>query len=179
MATPPDFTTGAVLTAAQMSAIGLWEVKTQTIGTTVTSVVVTDAFSADYDSYKIVVTGTNVSSTGNSAFISLSGSTGSTYFAGGFWQAYTSSTLNGFNSNGVSGGTWIGITGGRWSCIIDVVNPFAALASSFMGQSSGGSFAATFQGHDTNAASSTGFTLTQVGGNNWTGGTIRVYGYRK
>jgi len=174
----PDFFPGEVLTAQAMDSVGCWLVKTQTIGSGVTSVVVPNAFSADYDSYKIVVTGTNVSAAGNSAFIILSGSTGSTYFAGGFWQIYSSATLNGFNSNGVSGGTWIGITGGRWSCIIDVVNPFAALASSVMGQSSGGSYAATFQGHDTNAASSTGFTLTQAT-SNWTGGTIRVYGYRK
>jgi hypothetical protein len=174
----PDFSPGEVLTAAAMDSIGLWFVKSQTIGTGVPSVTVADAFSANYDSYKIVVTGTNVSAAGNSAFFSLSGSTGSTYFAGGFWQTYSSATLNGFNSNGVSGGTWVGITGGRWSCIIDVVNPFAALASSVMGQSSGGTYAATFQGHDTNAASSTGFTLTQAT-TNWTGGTIRVYGYRK
>jgi hypothetical protein len=178
MATPPDFTAGQILTAAQMNSVGLWLVKTQTIGSAVSSVTVTDAFSADYDSYKIVVTGTNVSSSGNSGFISLSGSTGSTYFVGGFWQNYNSATLNGFNSNGVSGGTWVGITGGRWSCIIDVVNPFAALASSVMGQSSGGTFASSFQGHDTNAASSTGFTLTQAGATTWTGGTISVYGYR-
>ena len=178
MTTPPDFSSGAVLTAAQMSAVGLWLVKTQTIGTAVSSVVVASAFTTDYDSYKIVVSGTSVSAAGNSAFISLSGSTGASYCSGGFWQIYTLAAMNGFNANNVAGGTWLGITGNRWSCIIDVVNPFNALASSFMGQSSGGTYASSFQGQDTNAASSTGFTLTQSG-SNWTGGTIRVYGYRK
>jgi hypothetical protein len=57
MATPPDFTTGAVLTAAQMNAVGLWLVKTQTVGSAVPDVTVTDAFSADYDNYKILYTG--------------------------------------------------------------------------------------------------------------------------
>jgi hypothetical protein len=41
MATPPDFSSGAVLTAAQMNSVGLWLVKTQTVGTTVSSVAVT------------------------------------------------------------------------------------------------------------------------------------------
>jgi hypothetical protein len=41
MATPPDFSSGAVLTAAQMNSVGLWLVKTQTVGTAVSSVAVT------------------------------------------------------------------------------------------------------------------------------------------
>ena len=55
MATPPVFSAGAVLTAAQMNAVGLWEIKTQTIGTGVASFEVTGAFSSDYDNYKIVI----------------------------------------------------------------------------------------------------------------------------
>lgn len=55
MATPPDFTTGAVLTAAQMNAIGLWEVDTLTI-TNATSGFTDTAFTSDYKNYRIVGT---------------------------------------------------------------------------------------------------------------------------
>ena len=54
--TYPVFATGDVLNASDMNAVGLWLVKTQTIGSGVGSVAVTGAFSADYDNYKIIVT---------------------------------------------------------------------------------------------------------------------------
>ena len=57
MATPPTFSSGAVLTAAQMNSVGMWLVKTQTVGTAVSSVTVTGAFSADYDNYLILMSG--------------------------------------------------------------------------------------------------------------------------
>jgi nanoRNase/pAp phosphatase (c-di-AMP/oligoRNAs hydrolase) len=60
MATPPDFTAGAVLTAAQMDLIGLWLVKSETISGS--SVDITDCFSSDYDSYKVVVSNLNKTS---------------------------------------------------------------------------------------------------------------------
>lgn len=60
MATPPDFTAGQVLTAAQMNAIGLWEVKTQTTSATpVSSVDVTSCFNADFENYFVTFTATS------------------------------------------------------------------------------------------------------------------------
>ncbi len=47
--TYPSFSAGDILTAADMNAVGLWLVKTQTVGTAVASVTVTDAFSSTYD----------------------------------------------------------------------------------------------------------------------------------
>jgi len=47
--TYPSFTSGDILTAADMNAVGLWLVKTQTVGTAVSSVQVTGAFSSTYD----------------------------------------------------------------------------------------------------------------------------------
>jgi hypothetical protein len=55
MATPPDFTSGAVLTAAQMNAVGLWKITSGTV-TSGSSFDLTSVFSADYDSYKLVLT---------------------------------------------------------------------------------------------------------------------------
>jgi len=53
----PVFTAGETLDASEMNAVGLWLVKTQTIGTGVSSVAVTSAFSTNYDTYRIVVSG--------------------------------------------------------------------------------------------------------------------------
>jgi hypothetical protein len=49
MATPPDFTTGQVLTAAQMNGVGLWLVKTGTF--TTQDLIADTAFSTEYDRY--------------------------------------------------------------------------------------------------------------------------------
>jgi hypothetical protein len=70
MATPPDFTAGQILTAAQMNQIGLWKVTPTSVsgtGATIdsdgnvvvlgggTNFTVNGAFSADFSSYKIIV----------------------------------------------------------------------------------------------------------------------------
>jgi hypothetical protein len=54
MATPPDFTSGAVLTAAQMNTIGLWKVGSTTI-TSATTAVLDGCFSSDYRDYLLIV----------------------------------------------------------------------------------------------------------------------------
>jgi hypothetical protein len=55
MATPPDFTAGAVLTAAQMNAVGLWLVGTVTVSAS-TSGTTDTAFTSDYKNYRVVGT---------------------------------------------------------------------------------------------------------------------------
>jgi hypothetical protein len=55
MATPPDFTTGAVLTAAQMNAVGMWLVDTETV-TTASQAILDGCFTTDYTNYRIVIT---------------------------------------------------------------------------------------------------------------------------
>jgi hypothetical protein len=55
MATPPDFTTGQVLTAAQMNAVGMWLVGTFTVSAQ-SEIICSSVFSSDYDNYKIVYT---------------------------------------------------------------------------------------------------------------------------
>jgi hypothetical protein len=58
----PSFATGEVLTAADMNAVGLWLVKTQTVGSTaVPSVTVTGAFSSQYDNYIVTWQGGTMS----------------------------------------------------------------------------------------------------------------------
>ena len=60
----PSFSAGEVLRAQDMNAVGRWLVKTVTVGSAVTTVPVTDAFSTEYDNYEIVFSGGSKSSPG-------------------------------------------------------------------------------------------------------------------
>jgi hypothetical protein len=174
-------TSGQVLTSAYVNNninSGLVYIKEQTIGSAVSSVSVTSAFSTTYDNYLITVSGTAVSATDSSAFITLNGSAGSTYSYAGNFMAYTSGTVNGNNASAGTTGFWLGLTGGTFSASFDVMNPFLAKATNLFGQSSGSKHINTFLGYDSNAASSTGFTISQLT-TNLTGGIITVFGYRK
>ena len=180
MATPPDFSSGAVLTAAQMNSVGLWLVKTQTVGSAVASVAVTDAFSADYDNYKIVLTG-GVSS---SAFASLNltfGATVTGYSRTGFFMVAPGTGLTGIADVNVASIVACG-TGTASSLLMnaDIYTPFLAkptgVKSDTQRQTSN-SAAFWIQGFLEDTTSYTGFTLTASTGT-ITGGTIRVYGVR-
>ena len=67
MATPPIFTAGQVLTAAQMNAVGQWVVTPKTTFTAVASVGASGVFTSDFDDYLLVVRATT-SSTGSGGF---------------------------------------------------------------------------------------------------------------
>jgi hypothetical protein len=179
MATPPDFSSGAVLTAAQMNRVGLWLVKTQTIGTAVSSVTVTDAFSADYDNYKIVVSG-GVASAGTSIGLRLSASaTG--YYAGLIFLTYSAAAVSAAGTNNGTSFTFAAVgTTNSLSANIELLNPFNAkttsMSSQYMENSTTGS-GGVYNGFHNSATSHTAFTLV-VGAGTITGGTIRVYGMR-
>jgi hypothetical protein len=64
MATPPTFSAGAVLTAAQMNKIGLYLVTTVT-PTPSTVLAIDDCFTSDYSNYTIIVTPVALASTGD------------------------------------------------------------------------------------------------------------------
>jgi hypothetical protein len=66
MATPPDFTTGQVLTAAQMNAVGMWKMTPTSVSgsgtalsgsnvdlTNATAPVINGVFTSDFDFYRI------------------------------------------------------------------------------------------------------------------------------
>ena len=66
MATPPVFTTGAVLTAAQMNAVALWEVASGSF-TSITAaapLVLSNVLTTDYPHYKIVMSWTQATAGG-------------------------------------------------------------------------------------------------------------------
>ena len=179
MPTPPDFTNGTALDASSLNSVGLWLVKTQTIGTAVPSVTVTNAFSADYNNYLITVNG-GVGSTPAAAALQLTGSTTGYYSA---WNGvfYTTAASNdGADNNAASWTAGAQYPEGNGMNAI-LFNPF--LASSRTGiyfnrvDFRVGGSSGVGSGFHNVTASYTGFSIIS-GAGTMTGGTIRVYGYR-
>jgi hypothetical protein len=77
MATPPVFTAGAVLTAAQMNAIGGWLLSSGSMGTSTTKTV-DNVFTSDYDNYYIIIQGLKQAGTTNSLQWRTGGATNTT-----------------------------------------------------------------------------------------------------
>ncbi len=179
MAVPPVFTAGQVLTAAQMNAVGMWLVKAQTIGSGVSTVTLTDVFSADYDNYRVIVSGGAASTT--NAFNMTFGATVTGYYFGTTNTVWAGTVTGVGVSNGTSAPVGFGTTDAL-SVDLTVCNPFDAKVTTFYGHNirieTGASGAArSFGGYLNNTTSYTAFTFTASTGT-WTGGTVRVYGLR-
>jgi hypothetical protein len=173
MATPPVFTPGAVLTAAQMNQVGLWLVKTETIGSGVTSVVVSDAFSADFDNYLIQATG-GVTSATVTVTMALGGST-TGYYSGATIVTYATGAVTGVAANNAA--AWnVGLaTTGLINVAVTVMGPNLTDPTTYQSfDSNTTSQARNWVGYHSPATAYTSFTLA---GGTFTGGTIRVYGY--
>ena len=176
----PVFAVGEVLTAANMNQIGLWLVKTVTIGPTVASVPVTDAFSADFDAYKVTITGGAGSAAASLLSLQL-GATTSGYYAGYNRVTYSSGLASLAADNNAANFSRAGFsTTNTINATFELTQPFATKNTFFF---------APFVAHETtqiagsgagflnNSTSYTGFTIIS-GTGTLTGGTIRVYGYR-
>jgi hypothetical protein len=180
MATPPVFTAGAVLTAAQMNGIGLWLVKTQTIGSAVSAVTVTDAFSADYDNYIVNVIGGAASATPIYLNLTL-GATTTGYYSSEIYGKYDSNTLNMIsraNHTAFIGGA---VSTDNIALSYRLFGPNLAKTTHFMteaplARTAGDNWSYAI-GYLNDTTQYTAFTITTVSGT-LTGGNIRVYGYR-
>jgi hypothetical protein len=173
----PDFSPGEVLTAAAMDSIGLWLVKTQTVGTTVSSVNVTNAFSADYENYLVTYTGGASSSAVVPIDVQMNGSTNA-HFAILDYNGYAGGSGVVASNNRVSW-THVGSSVGSVpNLFFYLQNPFLAQPTFLSGSYADATNTGTINGVQTQAVSFTGFTINPTLGT-FTGGTIRVYGYRK
>jgi hypothetical protein len=158
---------------------GLQLVKKQAIDTGVSSVVVTDAFSATYDAYKIVVANTTLSS-GVSLLRMTLGATNTGYFftttAALFSTGAYSSQLAAANaaSFAASGNP----NASNVSNDIELISPFLSAKTFYHANyvNVAGGAAGILSGYLNNTLSYTAFTLAPDGGT-MTGGTIYVYGY--
>jgi hypothetical protein len=162
-----------------VSASGLTLVKSQTIGSGVSSVTVTDAFSSTYDAYKVIVTG-GVASQTNQLSLRL-GSTTTNYSLFQVYGAYNSATVSGSNYDNLDrwGGTGAGSTTSL-TMDVNILAPnlaknthYYSLAATAVAQ--GNAFMS--MGYLADTTQYTAFTILTSAGT-MTGGTIRVYGYQ-
>ena len=174
------YTAGQVLTAASLNsnfaAGNLFFIKSETIGSAVSSVTVSDAFSSTYENYKIILSG-GVASTTSTLVMTL-GATVTGYYwainsctfaavAGGNGAENTSSWR-------VGGGTTAILSGSIELFGPNLANETVYNANYQLNATSGGAAVAA-GGFLNNTTQYTAFTITTSSGT-LTGGTIRVYG---
>jgi hypothetical protein len=163
---------------------GLELIKTQTVGTAVTSVLVSDAFSSTYDNYLIRWNGgAMTSSSGDSQIGIRMASQNSGYYQILNYALRASNSTP--RSAGIENGDKIEWIGGGSTAQADaevvVSNPFLNRITKFTSPLYTpwdlAGFGST-SGFLNNTTSYTSFTLVVTGTGTMTGGTIRVYGYR-
>ena len=159
---------------------GLVLIKSQVIGTTVSSVNVTGAFSATYENYKIVVSG-GVSST--DAYLQMKlGASATAYYEFMFYGSFASATVNGANGNNNVQWFYTGDCVGSQGLYmnVDLLGPQLAKYTRYGTATAyqGGAGSGVASGIHRVATAYTDFTLSPNSGT-LTGGTIYVYGYKK
>ena len=162
--------------SAWVTQNGLQLVKTQTIGSAVSSVTVSDAFSATYDAYKITITGGAPSASCDIAMTLGASSTG--YYFATSLVAYSGGATSTYGTN--NGANWNragGSVGTDFICFnMDLLNPFLAKFTYVQNSTIFPTNAGMSAGYHGVASSYSAFTITPSTGT-LTGGTIRVYGY--
>lgn len=159
---------------------GLVLVKSQTIGTAVASVTVTDAFSAIYEAYRIVITGGTLSSSDQDVTLQLRTTT--TTSTTGYYSTLVYGTYAGVGPTlfGINNGTgWTNAGGGSGTQTqydVDLLNPYLARSTQIRSQIIRSTLAGMSVGYHNVNTSYVSFVLTPAAGT-MTGGKIRVYGY--
>jgi hypothetical protein len=182
-------TTGQILAKASATDLdfswvtsdpGLVLVKSQTVGTAVSSVEVTDAFSSTYNNYRIIITG-GVASQDNNLSIKL-GSTTTGYYYFGYYGAAGSATITGQNGSNVSSFAGVG-TGStsNFNALIELQSPNLAKTTTLSSESFRNGTtninASRLNGFQNSSTQFTAFTILLDAGT-LTGGTVKVYGYK-
>jgi hypothetical protein len=177
------FAVGEVLTASDTNTYlnngGLVYITSTTIGSAVSSVTVSNVFSSTYDNYLIQIYGYSTS-VDSVMWMTINGSAGTTYQSIGYYMTYGSATLNGSGAAATASGFRLAenASAGGGSITVNLYRPNVVSVTTFDSVSQNLTYGNRYQGKDTNAASSTGFTLTPSSGT-ISSGNIYIYGIRK
>ena len=155
---------------------GLVLVKSQTIGSGVSSVTVTGAFSSTFDNYRIVVANIDASAAGYSLQL-IFGAVTTGYYGSRYYDLYTGSgnSITRMNNASFIYGPIVGQNGDTYASL-DVLMPNQATRTGVHGTMYGSGYTFVLGAQEISTTQHTAFTLTASLGT-WTGGTIRVYGY--
>ena len=156
-------------------------ISTTTIGTTVTSVALTNVFSATYDNYRIVLSGGTASTTSDGSFIL--GATTANYYTAFSYNGFVSPYSGTFTGAGniASSSSVFSYSANGINSVIDIFSPFSTARTGYHFTSvtlatTGNRWQGS--GFQDSATSFTGITFSTQGGHTITGGTIKVYGYQ-
>jgi hypothetical protein len=165
-----------VMIADTDSPPGLQLIKSQTVGTAVSSVTVSDVFSSEFDNYRVVIGDMDASTDGNFIYLRF-GSTATSYYGSLQYGRYGSTNGYYYTNNGTQ--ATIGLTDSNDTCNIsfDVFSPNLAARSSLHGQSFGYDYSTSYAFMVATVTQYTSFDVIPQSGT-LTGGIIRVYGYR-
>ncbi len=185
MATPPTFTTGAVLTAAQMSQVGLWKIATSSF-TSQTTVPIDNVFSADYDDYEILIDITASATNGNIGMqLNIAGTPTATN--------YTTVRIENHSNNTTPSGTLNTLGTDEWTLFpngsttpnnasgkFTIISPNLASYTKIVGVTNGSFsnnalYLIIVSGSQASSSQFTGFDIIFPGS---TSGRVSVYGYR-
>jgi len=158
---------------------GLVYIKSQTIGTAQSNILVSDAFSTEYENYKVILSG-GVGSTAQNIAFQLDGA-GANYYGSTIVANYSSTSVSSASVN--NSGFW-GYAGASSTdtnfLSVDIFSPYFVKTTGISGPyidprttGNGG----IFSGFHNVGRSFTAFRLIVAG--TMTGGTITVYGYRE
>jgi hypothetical protein len=155
---------------------GLRLIKKQTVGTGVSSVTVTGAFSSTYENYRIVIGGVDASSAVNFRF--QFGSTANEHYGSMYFDAYDAAAT-GIDRSVNAANVIVGIagTGDDTNVSFDVYSPNLTKRSAIAGNFNSFRFSGWFGGAVNTTTQYTAFNILVGGGATLTGGTISVYGY--
>jgi hypothetical protein len=159
-----------------ITTTGLVLLSSTTIGTTVSSVVVNNVFSSSYSNYRIVISGIDASATTNVRI--QFGSASSGHYGSQLYDSYGGgSTGTDRVNNGAS--ILIGVTGitSDTYTSLDVLGPNLASITGLHGTYEGGGYSGWFGGQQNDSTQFTAFNIFP-GTGTFTGGTIKVYGYK-
>lgn len=199
MATPPTFTAGSVLTAAQMNKAGLWIVPPTSVAgtgvsisgnkvtfTSATSVSLNGVFSSgSFDNYRVIFRIYGTGSTFATFRLRANGTdeSGSNYYRTGFYTVYSGVTVNAYNGGPLTSslaGQYGSALSDSGTGFVEFHNPASASYKTVFYQDC--LDAATATRYTTNgvhgvAAAYDGFTIIPNAGN--ITGTIWVYGFNQ
>ena len=178
----PSFSAGEVLTAVDMNAVGLWLVKTQAVGTGVSSVTVSNAFSSTYDNYRVTWVGGTASTNTPDMRLTL-GSANTGYYGNLFYLRPNTTVPAGVANDNIAYwqyGAGLGTTN-HIATGFDLYGPnlakYTAVRTDVFEMVASASAVGMYTGFQASTTQFTAFTITASTGT-FTGGTIRVYGYR-
>lgn len=166
---------GSAWDSITSSTSGLTLIKSQTVGSAVSSVTLTNVFSSTYDSYRITLNYVLSSATNPGIYVTLGATATGYYSATAYWAYDTSGDGTAKRNNGTEwnwGYFGVNQTSGSW----DILYPNKTNRTGYNGQFSGDLYVGSTSGWLGDNTSYTDIKFAPSTGT-ITGGVIRVYGY--